>query len=45
MMKEVPPQDKPFVLATRCVLLGIFILLVSLVRTAWKRRESGREGK
>ena len=45
MMKEVPPQDKPFVLATRCVLLGIFILLVSLVRTAWKRRELGREGK
>ncbi|MFA5430142.1 MAG: sodium-dependent transporter [Candidatus Omnitrophota bacterium] len=45
MMKGVPPQDKLFLLATRCVLLGIFILLASLVRTAWKRREPGKEGK
>lgn len=42
MMKGVTLQNRPFVLATRLGLLGIFILQAALVRTAWKRRGMGR---
>jgi len=38
-MKNVPIADKPYVLATRVVLVLIFITLVVLVKIAWRRRK------
>jgi len=39
LMKNVPIADKPYVLATRVVLVLIFITLVVLVKIAWRRRK------
>lgn len=38
-MKNVPPQNKVFVLATRVGLFVIFFTLAALVRLAWRRRK------
>ncbi|MDD5130008.1 MAG: sodium-dependent transporter [Candidatus Omnitrophica bacterium] len=42
MMKNVSAQDKPFIFATRLGLLLVFLILVILVKIAWKRRPAGR---
>ncbi len=37
-MQGVTPENKPYVLATRIGLLGIFLVLGFLVKIAWKKR-------
>ena len=44
-MKNVNPADKPYVLGTRLLLLGIFAALSLLVRSAWKKRRAGEKGE
>ncbi len=39
-MKNVSAADKPYVLASRLMLLGIFLILAILVRIAWRRRRT-----
>lgn len=38
LMKEVPEENKPFVIVTRIGLLGIFIFLSIVVWIVWRRR-------
>jgi len=40
LMKTVPPENVPYVVGTRVVLLLMLAALVWLVSRAWKRRES-----
>ncbi|MBL7157257.1 MAG: sodium-dependent transporter [Candidatus Omnitrophica bacterium] len=42
-MQNVAPQDKPYVLGTRILLLSIFLILSFLVRAAWKKRRTGKQ--
>lgn len=42
-MKNIAPECRPYILATRVALLLIFIILALLVKIAWKRRKLGRE--
>lgn len=42
LMKGISAQNKPFVLATRLGLLGLFTLQAMLVRMAWKKRGAGK---
>ena len=39
LMKNVPIENKPYVLATRVVLVLIFVTLAVLVKIAWRRRK------
>jgi len=41
LMKNVPLENKPFVLGTRIVLIIIFIILAILVKIAWSNRKRG----
>lgn len=43
LMKNVPPESKPVILATRLGLLLIFLVLALLVKIAWKRRKARGE--
>jgi hypothetical protein len=38
-MKDVPPENMPFVLITRVGLLGLFAFLTILVWIAWRHRQ------
>ncbi len=42
LMKNVPKENIPFVLATRLGLMLLFLILAILVRYAWKRRKGKR---
>lgn len=39
LMKSVPQANKPYVLATRVLLIAIFVTIGILVRVAWKRKQ------
>jgi NSS family neurotransmitter:Na+ symporter len=39
MMKSVSNQNRPFVLSTRIMLLGLFALLAAMVWIVWKRKQ------
>ena len=39
MMKGISSADKPFVLATRIGLIGMFVVLCLLVKVAWRKRK------
>jgi SNF family Na+-dependent transporter len=39
-MEGVPPENLPYILGIRLVLVGVFILLAVLVYVAWKRRRN-----
>jgi SNF family Na+-dependent transporter len=41
IMKDIPLENKPYVLGTRILLLAIFTTLGLLVRHAWKKRYAG----
>ncbi len=41
MMENVPDADKPYILGTRLMLLGIVAVIVILVRNAWKKKQGG----
>lgn len=41
-LKNVPAENVPYIIATRLMLVGFFVLLVFLVRVVWKRRAVGR---
>ena len=45
LMKGIPKENIPYILATRLGLVALFIFLCILVRIAWqrRRRETGRE--
>ncbi|MBU1998687.1 MAG: hypothetical protein ABIG46_03385 [Candidatus Omnitrophota bacterium] len=43
LMKNVTAQNKPFVFAARAGLLLIFLTLVFLVSSAWKKRRKAME--
>ena len=44
-MERVPDEAKPFVLASRAVMIGFFVIFLILIRMAWKRnRYVDREG-
>jgi NSS family neurotransmitter:Na+ symporter len=38
MMKGVSSQNRPFILSTRIMLLGLFVLLAAMVWVVWKRK-------
>jgi len=40
IMKNVPAADKPFIFATRLGLILVLVILVILVKIAWRRRKS-----
>jgi SNF family Na+-dependent transporter len=42
LMKNAPATDRPFILATRFVLIALFIMLSVLVKIAWKKRKRGK---
>ena len=42
LMKNVAPANAPYVIATRCLLAGIFLTLAVLVKTAWRRKKIRR---
>jgi hypothetical protein len=45
VMKNVPPENKPFILATRLGLLAFFGLLSYLVWHSWRKRtQKGMSG-
>jgi hypothetical protein len=39
MMKNIPPENKPFVIITRLGLLGLFAFLSIMVWIVWRRRK------
>lgn len=39
LMKNVPVENKPYILATRVILLTIFIILAVMVKIAWRKRK------
>jgi SNF family Na+-dependent transporter len=39
LMKNVPAENRPFVLITRLGLLGLFVFLCVMVWVVWRRRE------
>jgi NSS family neurotransmitter:Na+ symporter len=41
LLKNVPRENLPFIIATRVMLLSFFVILVFLVWRAWKRRTAG----
>jgi len=42
-MKNVSPGDRPYIFATRIMLLGIFLSLTVLVKIAWSKRKALRK--
>ncbi len=40
LMKNVPLENKPYVLATRVGLMGLFIILGILVKLSWQKRKN-----
>jgi len=44
-LKNVPPQNVPYINATRIGLLGLFALLAFLVFIVWRRKNSGASNK
>ncbi|MBU1061394.1 MAG: sodium-dependent transporter [Candidatus Omnitrophica bacterium] len=45
LMKGVSESDKPYILGTRLMLLGMFLPLVILVKVAWQKRKPMRVRK
>lgn len=41
LMTHVPDADKPYILGTRLMLLGIIAVLILMVRNAWKKKSGG----
>jgi hypothetical protein len=42
-MKNVSLSNRPFILATRLGLFGVFLILAILVKLAWRRKKINRE--
>jgi SNF family Na+-dependent transporter len=40
LMKDISQSNKPYILGTRLMLLGIFIILAILVNIAWRKRKT-----
>ncbi|MDD5496678.1 MAG: sodium:calcium symporter, partial [Candidatus Omnitrophica bacterium] len=38
LMKNVPAENRPFVLGTRAFLIALFVALSILVKIAWKKK-------
>ncbi len=43
VMKGVPPERTPYILGTRLILLGLFLILAMMVKVAWRKR--GQRGE
>jgi FtsZ-interacting cell division protein ZipA len=39
----VPPEQRPFILGTRLILVGLFLILAMMVKVAWRRRRERGE--
>jgi SNF family Na+-dependent transporter len=44
MMKNVPPESRPYIIGTRIVLLLLLLTLAVMVRVAWRRRKKQEGG-
>jgi len=42
LLKGVPSENMPYIIAVRLMLLGLFVTLAFLVRVVWRRKKLGR---